>query len=111
MKRFALVLVGLGLFAQSPSAVFAETAEPKKSEKVDLGVDYRFRSVVINNPTYSNEAPLGQGKTYDRQYTSQRARVYMRGKFNPGIEVADVVQGLSVAGATTPIIGRTTQSD
>ncbi len=78
---------------------------------IDIGSEYRLRSVTLANPTYTSEAPIGSGKTIDQNYFSHRARVYLKGKFDPNIEVGTVIQAISIAGSTAPFINRYPKED
>ena len=73
------------------------------ASKLDIGADYRFRGVQINNPSFTSETPIGSGKTIEEKYYSQRAKVYLKGKLDPGIEIGAVLQSLGVVGSTAPL--------
>lgn len=99
MKKY--ILISLLLFSSS----FLHSAV------IDLGSEYRLRSVTLANPTYTSETPVGTGKTIDQHYFSHRARVYFKGKFDPNIEIGATLQALSVAGSTAPFINRYPKED
>lgn len=76
------------------------------ASKLDVGVDYRLRGIQLTNPTYASELPIGSGISIDHKYYSQRARVYLTGKLDPGIEIASVIQAIGVSGSSAPALGR-----
>ena len=95
----------LGLFALAPlSNLFA-------ASKLDVGAEYRLRGIQITNISYASELPLGSGKTVDQKYYSQRARVYLTGKLDPGIQIGSVIQAVGVAGSSTALLGRYPHED
>ncbi len=79
--------------------------------KLDIGAEYRLRGIQIGNPNYGSDGPLGANQTVDQKYYSQRARVYLTGKFDPGIELGTVIQAIGVAGSSTPITGHYPKED
>src|SRR3989338_171746 len=81
------------------------------ASKLDIGADYRFRGVQINNPSFTSETPIGSGKTIEEKYYSQRAKVYLKGKLDPGIEIGAVLQSLGVVGSTAPLRNRYPKED
>lgn len=99
MKKYSLLIfnvVGLLLIA---TPLYC-------TPKLDVGAEYRFRGIQLNNPTYTSEAPIGSGKTIDQKYYSHRARVYLKGKLDPGIEIGTVIQAIGLAGSTGPVLNR-----
>jgi len=79
--------------------------------KLDIGSEYRIRGVQLNNPTYSSEEPIGTQSTFNQDYYSHRARIYMKGKLDPGIEIASVIQAVGVAGSTAALLNRYPRED
>ena len=79
--------------------------------KLDVGAEYRLRGIQLTNPTYGSEPPAGSGATIDQKYYSQRARVYIKGKLDPGIEIGSVIQAIGVSGSSVPVIGRYPKED
>lgn len=92
--------------------VIAFIASPLYSApKLDVGAEYRLRGIQYSNPTYASEQPLSAGNTVDQKYYSHRARVYMKGKFDPGIEIGAIIQAIGVAGSTQTIAGHYPKED
>ncbi len=79
--------------------------------KLYIGAEYRLRGIQLNNPTFGTEGAVGANQTIDLKYYSQRARIYITGKFDPGIEVGSVIQSLGVAGSTVSAFGRYPKED
>jgi hypothetical protein len=84
----------------------ALSASLQAANKLDIGAEYRFRGIQLNNPTYTSEMPIGSGQTIDQKYYSHRARVYLKGKLDPGIEIGSVIQAIGVSGSTAALVGR-----
>lgn len=76
------------------------------ASKLDIGADYRLRGIQYGNPTYASEQPLGSGVTLDHKYYSHRARIYLKAKLEPEIEIGSVIQAIGVAGSTAPLLNR-----
>ncbi len=81
------------------------------ASKLDVGAEYRLRGIQLTNPTYASELPLGSGNSFDQKYYSQRARVYLAGKLDPGIEIGAVIQAIGVSGSTAALLGRYPKED
>src|SRR5436309_1391282 len=84
--------------------IFAAAAQLRAEAKLDLGAEYRMRGVHYGNLTYASEPPAGSGLTTDADYYTQRARVYVKAKLDPGIEIGTVLQSIGVAGSTAPLL-------
>lgn len=105
MKKYFLTIFRLG-------GIFWLAGAPlDAAPKLDIGAEYRLRGIQLTNPTYASEEPLGSGKTFDQQYNSHRARVYLKGKLDPGIEIATVIQAISVTGSSAPLLNRYPKED
>lgn len=100
---------------------FFLVSSARAETKLDIGSEYRIRGVQMSNPTYASEATPGYvvglntvpvyGTASDQNYYSQRARVYMKARFDSGIEVGTVLQAIGVAGSTQSMIGRYPKED
>src|SRR5258708_36080628 len=101
LSRLMLALVMMG----------AHGGMVRSESKLDIGAEYRFRSLSYSNPTYSSELPLGSGNTLSENYYSQRGRFYIKGKLTPGIEIGSVFQAIVDAGSTGPFINRYPKED
>ncbi len=116
MRNKKPVAACLGVFC---SFLFAGAASAET--KLDIGSEYRVRGVQFSNPTYNsqivrpfNTTTLTTGtvrSALDESYYTQRAKVYMKARFDPGIEVGTVLQAIGVSGSTQPLIGRYPKED
>jgi len=79
--------------------------------KLDVGTEYRIRGVAFRNPTYGSELPLGTQKTINQSYYSHRARIYLKGRLDPGIEIASTIQAIGIAGSSAPVLNRYPDED
>lgn len=103
LRGTARLLLALALLGVSAAAWAAPV--------LDVGADYRLRGIAFTNPTYASEPPLGSDSTRDTRYASQRGRVYVKARLDPGIEIGTVLQSIGVAGSTAPLIGRYPSED
>ncbi len=104
MRRANKLFLGLLLVPGLASLLCA-------ASKLDVGAEYRLRGIQITNPTYASELPIGSGNSIDQKYYTQRARIYMTGKLDPGIEIGSVIQAIGVTGSTASLAGRYPKED
>ena len=83
----------------------------QSASKLDVGADYRLRGIYYSNPTYTSETPIGSGKTIEQRYYTHRAKIYIKGKFDPQIEVASVIQAIGLSGSTQSFQNRYPKED
>ncbi len=94
------------LISSSLLSILTGVSLTHSATKLDIGAEYRLRGIQLNNPTYASELPIDTGKTINYSYYSNRAKVYVKGKFDSGVEIGTVLQAIGVSGSTGPILNR-----